>query len=40
MQPVETDLYDQYAEFLAEEFPATPTKEQFDELMEEAEKNS
>jgi hypothetical protein len=40
VQPVATDLYDQYVQFLAEEFPAAPTKEQFDELVEDAAKNS
>ena len=40
VQPVATRLYADYIEFVEREFPATPTAKQFEELAEEAEKNS
>jgi len=40
VQPVATRLYTEYIEFVDEEFAATPTKEQFAELVEDARKNS
>lgn len=40
VQPVATRLYADYIEFVEREFPATPTRQQFEELADEAEKNS
>jgi hypothetical protein len=40
VMPEATRLYGEYVKFIDEEFPATPTPQQFDKLAAEAEKNS
>jgi hypothetical protein len=40
VMPEATRLYAEYVKFVDEEFPATPTPQQFDKLTAEAEKNS
>jgi hypothetical protein len=40
VQPVATRLYADYVEFVEREFPSTPSTEQFEELVDDAEKNS
>lgn len=40
VQPVATRLYAEYCQFVDEEFPVTPATDDFEGMVEEAEKNS